>query len=590
MKNKYLLGIVCLCMALNSLCCLAQLSEQERLRVFEEKEELCGQWPTIQKLYQAHPELRPENNKAHQELEQFTQKFTRNNTKNDEVLSIPVVVHIIHQNGPENVSDQVVIDAINDLNLCFQSQNSNQSAIHSNFNSIVADVGFQFELAKFDPQGNPTTGITRTESAYTNAGDDPQMKIDTRWPRENYLNVWVCKSAFANSNSSGLSFLPADVSSSTWAHLDGVVMAYWAFGKHTNTSPGFEYVLAHEVGHWANLSHIWGSGNYGHRKNCNKDDGVSDTPNTKGNYSYSESWCGSTRNSCSSQDNLSNFMDYVVTCYAMFTEGQKSRMQAALHSNVSSRNNLWSANNLMATLGIDGNGDGGSTTPPDPEPVATCTDGIQNGDETGVDCGGTCPDACAPPPNTTCDVPSNLQTTPQMNGKRALLEWSAVSSATYYTVKYKKVSSSNWKTLVPENNSVIATGLRKGTEYEWEVQSNCGNTTSDWASGTFTAGYPSGGGADRLGETFEPNSIQIYPNPFKNHFVLNGLVPTEQLQTVNVSIYDLEGQLITKSILETDQTGQFKYMFDTSNFPVGQLLILVQSGYHSEAFKINKLR
>lgn len=31
---------------------------------------------------------------------------------------------------------------------------------------------------------------------------------------------------------------------------------------------------------------------------------------------------------------------------------------------------------------------------PDPAPVATCTDGIRNGDEVGVDCGGTCPNAC----------------------------------------------------------------------------------------------------------------------------------------------------------------------------------------------------
>ncbi|SFR35198.1 hypothetical protein SAMN04490243_0953 [Robiginitalea myxolifaciens] len=36
---------------------------------------------------------------------------------------------------------------------------------------------------------------------------------------------------------------------------------------------------------------------------------------------------------------------------------------------------------------------------PDPEPQATCTDGIQNGDETGVDCGGSC-SACVEPENT----------------------------------------------------------------------------------------------------------------------------------------------------------------------------------------------
>lgn len=36
---------------------------------------------------------------------------------------------------------------------------------------------------------------------------------------------------------------------------------------------------------------------------------------------------------------------------------------------------------------------------PDPEPVATCSDGIQNGDETGIDCGGSC-QACVEAENT----------------------------------------------------------------------------------------------------------------------------------------------------------------------------------------------
>ncbi|MGC6431188.1 MAG: T9SS type A sorting domain-containing protein [Jejuia sp.] len=30
------------------------------------------------------------------------------------------------------------------------------------------------------------------------------------------------------------------------------------------------------------------------------------------------------------------------------------------------------------------------------DPAATCSDGVQNGDETGVDCGGSCPNTCAP--------------------------------------------------------------------------------------------------------------------------------------------------------------------------------------------------
>ena len=49
---------------------------------------------------------------------------------------------------------------------------------------------------------------------------------------------------------------------------------------------------------------------------------------------------------------------------------------------------LFAAMALVVSCSSD---DGG----PDPTPVATCSDGIMNGDETGVDCGGSCT-ACTP--------------------------------------------------------------------------------------------------------------------------------------------------------------------------------------------------
>ena len=50
----------------------------------------------------------------------------------------------------------------------------------------------------------------------------------------------------------------------------------------------------------------------------------------------------------------------------------------------------------MTLVGCN-NDDGGTTPPPPAE--ATCDDGIMNGDETGVDCGGSCT-ACTPEPST----------------------------------------------------------------------------------------------------------------------------------------------------------------------------------------------
>jgi len=63
---------------------------------------------------------------------------------------IPTVVHIIHNNGVENISDSEVTNAIALLNEQF----------NGNFGGYDCDIKFQ--LAKIDPDGNCTTGITRT--------------------------------------------------------------------------------------------------------------------------------------------------------------------------------------------------------------------------------------------------------------------------------------------------------------------------------------------------------------------------------------------------------------------------------------------
>ena len=103
----------------------------------------------------------------------------------------------------------------------------------------------------------------------------------------------------------------------------------------------------HEVGHWLNLPHTWGSSNEpGIASNCTMDDGVSDTPNTIGS-----TWCNYNETTCGSRSNIENHMEY-SSCRKMFTVGQKARMRTALLSSVGGRNNLITAQNQAAT-GID---------------------------------------------------------------------------------------------------------------------------------------------------------------------------------------------------------------------------------------------
>ncbi len=299
-------------------------------------------------------------------IEAFTQKTDQNPMKAvNGTITIPVVVHVIYGNSTENISDAQVLSQIQVLNDDFRRTNSDAN----NTWSQAADTDIEFCMATVDPNGNPTNGITRTSTSTSAFGTNDQMKYSSSggkdaWPRDEYLNMWVC-------DISGSILGYAQFPGSGAAATDGVVMDYQYFGTIGTASAPFDLgrTATHEVGHWLNLRHIWGDGG------CNVDDFVSDTPTSDAaNYG-----CASGHSSCSSTDMVQNYMDYSDdACMNLFTDGQRTRMRA-----------LFEPGGFRESL-LSSGGCGNSG------PVATCTDGIQNQGETGIDCGGPCaPCPCA---------------------------------------------------------------------------------------------------------------------------------------------------------------------------------------------------
>jgi len=274
-------------------------------------------------------------------LEEYTRAFAESGEQRSNYV-VPVVFHIIHNGGSENISDAQVIDAMRILNEDFNRTNPDWQNVKAEFLGIVADVSIEFRLARKDPQGNCTNGITRTVSTLTYQGDQ-QMKSLIQWPRNRYLNIWVAASA---NGAAGYALLPS--SAQFLATQDGIVLQHTYVGSIGTGIPQRSRALTHEVGHWINLAHTWGnSNNPALASNCNEDDGVADTPNTQGWTS-----CNLNGNTCNSLDNVENFMDYSY-CSKMFTNGQKTRMIASLNSTTAQRNQLHQASNLTFT-GVEG--------------------------------------------------------------------------------------------------------------------------------------------------------------------------------------------------------------------------------------------
>lgn len=309
----------------------------------------CDIHNAYERLVQDNPGIETEILESEGRLERETEEFAAAglaNARNNYI--IPVVFHIVHANGQENISDEQVYDAIRILNEDFNLGNIDVSAVIPEFEDIVANVGVEFRLARLDPNGACTKGIVRVFSNQTFSGGENLKTISPTWTRSKYMNVWVA--ADLSGGAAGYTYNPGSVSGMWGAPVDGIVIKHTYVGSIGTGNYVRSRALTHEVGHWINLRHPWGGTNDpALESNCNSDDNVADTPNTIG-------WtvCNVNGESCGSLDNVQNYMEYSY-CARMFTEGQKVRMLAALNSSTAARNQLWSAATHAAT-GVLGDG------------------------------------------------------------------------------------------------------------------------------------------------------------------------------------------------------------------------------------------
>ena len=281
----------------------------------------CGTTEYLNHCKAQNPVLAGEMEKINERLHQLE----ATPQKNRQLITIPVVVHVLYQNAEQDISDQQIFSQIDVLNEDYRKLNANASSIPAAFSSIAADCEIQFCLAARSPQGLASNGITRTQTSVSAFSLNDAMKRSTTggvdaWPTDKYLNIWVCNLA---NNLLGFATLPGTVIPA----LDGVVIGYKFFGRNTPLGGNYNKgrTATHEIGHWLNLIHIWGDDDNASDP-CSGSDQVTDTPNQEGSNfqcpSYPSPSCGNT------SDMFMNFMDYTYDqCMNMFTTGQKTRMQ-----------------------------------------------------------------------------------------------------------------------------------------------------------------------------------------------------------------------------------------------------------------------
>ncbi|MEM6765307.1 MAG: fibronectin type III domain-containing protein [Bacteroidota bacterium] len=397
-----------------------------------------------------------------------------------DVITVPVVVHVVYHSEAQNISDQQIRSQIRVLNEDYRRKNADAYSTPSQFRKLAADTGIEFVLATQDPAGNPTSGITRTYTSRESfISFENGVKYNAKggkdaWPSDQYMNIWVCNLAMGVL---GYAQFPGGPS-----QTDGVVIGYRYFGTIGNLKKPFNFgrTTTHEVGHYLNLRHIWGDGPCGH------DDFVQDTPEAAG----PTHGCIQSRSTCGSLDMTSNFMDYTDdACMNMFTKGQSSRMRS-LFSPGGAREKL------LYSPALD----------PVEVPVAVL-------------------------------APGALEAI-NVTSRTATLTWNSVSQASGYQVRFRPLKGIRWQQqqFASGRDAVRLVKLPSCTDFEFQVRTVYKSSKSNYSSSTIfsTGGCEETELLSLAVLDVQPNQARITWTPIRNarqYFVQYKRVGSQQILT-----------------------------------------------------------
>jgi PKD repeat protein len=298
---------------------------------FSQENKTCGFDQHNEKMYEQFPGSRES---VHEQIMRFRDAYVSSGDRSNPIGIVPVVVHVIHDGGPSNITYDQIVTGIEQINEDYQRLNADsvntRNTVDAPFQPVAADLQLEFKLAKIDPNGNCTNGVERrlSPTVALNADDDAKFfntgGLDA-WPRDSYMNVWVVTNIDGGGGGgiiAGYAQFPYFGSASTY----GLVIRHDAVGT-IGTANG-DRTFGHELGHCFGLFHTFQDGCS--NSDCSSNgDYCCDTPPVS-----DPQWsCGTSQNTCNgvptndafgfdAYDQFENYMSY-SPCQNMYSSDQK---------------------------------------------------------------------------------------------------------------------------------------------------------------------------------------------------------------------------------------------------------------------------
>lgn len=175
---------------------------------------------------------------------------------------------------------------------------------------------------------------------------------------------------------------------------------------------------------------------------------------------------------------------------------------------------------------------------------ATCNDGLQNGDETGIDCGGSICPACS----TNCSGGDIVLNTVETTGTHIYDNNNSITSSA-------EIESGSNISFLAESYVLLQDGFhaKAGSTFRAAIET-CAAATNE--------------SIETRNLLIEQPTLDVYPNPAKEEVWLKFQLSTSS--SVVIELYDLSGKQLRQIAQQTVyEAGKHQYLLDISNLTSG---------------------